>query len=572
MKSFLTCLLSCALTALALHAAPKDDVVLQAMRDELARSTAQLQLENLEKPYFIAYRVEEQRNQAVSANFGSLNGDHDSRYRQLTVEVRVGTPAFDNSNFISTLSSGQGRRTMLPCDDNYTEIRRQLWLATDDAYKDAIETLSKKKAAIQNKTRTDETPDFSPQKPETITDLHPGKPLDMAQARALVRELSLVFRECPAVATSAVSIRAADELTRYINSEGTSFVTESAQLMLEAQAGTQASDGFPLDDHFVLIRRNWADLPAKSELTAAVRELGARLAQLRDAPLLEQYNGPVLFEAQAAPEIFAQVFASQLVARKRPISDNPAYESFLAGQENIFLDKLGARVLPDFLSVTDNATITQLGAAPLFGDAKVDDEGVPTRAVQLIEKGRLKTLLVSRSPVRGVSASTGSTRGGSPALSNLIVASSEGQTPAELKAQLLKLVQLRGKEYGVIVRRIGNPMFRIGQRTIRVGARSGETRVEPAILAYKVFPDGREELLRNVEIGGMNAQLFKDIVAAGNEPVVHTIPFRSTALFATGIPVVSFAVPALLFEDVTLKKPTGEIPKPQLAKHPYFDK
>ena len=52
-------------------------------------------------------------------------------------------------------------------------------------------------------------------------------------------------------------------------------------------------------------------------------------------------------------------------------------------------------------------------------------------------------------------------------------------------------------------------------------------RVEPAILAYKVFADGREELLRNVEIAGMNVTLFKDILAAGREPSVVTIPFRS---------------------------------------------
>jgi hypothetical protein len=30
--------------------------------------------------------------------------------------------------------------------------------------------------------------------------------------------------------------------------------------------------------------------------------------------------------------------------------------------------------------------------------------------------------------------------------------------------------------------------------------------------------------------------------------------------------------PALLFEDLTLKKPTGEIPHPPVAGHPFFEK
>ena len=41
------------LTAAASFAA--DDVVMRAMRDELARSMKKLQLESLQKPYFIAY-------------------------------------------------------------------------------------------------------------------------------------------------------------------------------------------------------------------------------------------------------------------------------------------------------------------------------------------------------------------------------------------------------------------------------------------------------------------------------------------------------------------------------------
>jgi hypothetical protein len=43
----------------------------------------------------------------------------------------------------------------------------------------------------------------------------------------------------------------------------------------------------------------------------------------------EQYNGPVLFENDAAAEVFAQVFAPKLTASRLPDSDDPRFEVFM---------------------------------------------------------------------------------------------------------------------------------------------------------------------------------------------------------------------------------------------------
>ena len=58
----------------------------------------------------------------------------------------------------------------LPLEDDYQEIRRQIWLAADGAYKEALENLSKKRAALQNRTRTEELADFSREEPFTVAD------------------------------------------------------------------------------------------------------------------------------------------------------------------------------------------------------------------------------------------------------------------------------------------------------------------------------------------------------------------------------------------------------------------
>ena len=84
-----------------------------------------------------------------------------------------------------------GGRTALPLEDDYQEIRRQIWLATDGAYKDALENLSRKKAALQNKTRSEEIPDFSREEPFTADRRDAALvEVDTARAEALVRDLS----------------------------------------------------------------------------------------------------------------------------------------------------------------------------------------------------------------------------------------------------------------------------------------------------------------------------------------------------------------------------------------------
>lgn len=568
---------ACALLmAASLHAA--DDVLLKAMRDEMDRSMAQLRLENLDKPYFIAYRAQETSTMSASASFGSLLSSTENRTRAFTVEIRVGDYALDNTNFLSPGPGAFGvGSARLPLEDNYKEIRRQIWLATDGAYKKAVEDLGKKRSALQNRNRTDALPDFSKEQAATVTE--PAAPLavNRAEAEKMVRELSALFRNSPQVSTSTVSWNAVSNRRLYINSEGTSFTRTVPQVTFTVLAGAFAADGMPLQDFLAAYGRSMEELPKKDELAAGIREMGERLARLREAPLLDRYNGPVLFEGQAAAEIFSQAFAPRLLAVRRPISDNAQMERAASQSENPFLDKLGSRVLPDFLSVEDNATRKEFQGARLMGWFPVDDEGVTSRETKLIEQGFLKTLLSTRNPVRGIKGSSGSRRGAGPAPSNLIVTAEKGLSDQELKDQFLKVIGQRNKEFGIVIRRMGNPAMR-ALRDASFAAPGGEgSPVEGAILAYKVFPDGHEELIRNAAVTGINPAAFKDILAASATQNVYTAPFSGRTgvgqvVFDGGTSIVSFAVPSLLFEDVTVTKPRGDIAKPPVAKHPFFDK
>jgi predicted Zn-dependent protease len=196
-----------------------------------------------------------------------------------------------------------------------------------------------------------------------------------------------------------------------------------------------------------------ADLPGAGGLADTVRAIIARLERLRAAATPEVYQGPVLFEGEAAAELFAGVFAPVLAARRTAISDNPMLEQFAARRGGSFLDRIGTRVLPRFLSVVDNPALESFDGRLLSG-YKVDDDGVPARETLLIERGILRTLVTSRVPVKDLRRSTGNRWGYGVSLTNVVVSADSALNAAALRRRALDLAAANGNTYVIVVRRI----------------------------------------------------------------------------------------------------------------------
>ena len=552
-----------------------EDVLDKAMRDELARSVEKLRMKGLDKPYFIAYRVMDRTEQNLRATFGSVTARNRFHSRLLTVELRVGEYKLDNTNFFSSASFGRrsSGTTLIPLDDDYNELRRHLWLATDAAYKSALEDLSQKRAFLQNKNRTQEVPDLTQEEAVTTSDVIPASPVDLTSAESLVRDLSMLFREMPDIFNSSLQLTASVIDVRYLNNEGTWVHYRHPWTTLSVQASTQAPDGMPLDGSIAVYAHSFRELPAKQEMVARIGDLGKHLQQLRNSPTVELYDGPVLVEGEAAAQLFAQVFAPKLLASHPVLTDNAGFER-ATQQSDSFTDKIGARVLASFLSVKDNPLLDRLDGKTLLGGYKVDDDGVKSRETVLIENGILKSLLSTRNPARGIAHSTANRRGNGPAPSNLIVSASQSVTADKLRQQLLDLVKQRGKEYGILVRQVQGS----GASTVASGGPGGTVHVSNLVSAYKVFADNREELVRNLEFTDISPSSFKDVLAvsesagAYSAPFVYRPPTAGFSPFDLGLPLVTWVVPSMLFEDLPMKTPTGEFPNPPAAKHPYFDK
>ncbi|MCI0339373.1 MAG: hypothetical protein L0226_17510, partial [Acidobacteria bacterium] len=226
----------------------ESDVLLRAMQDEMARSVANLQLEGLEKPYFIEYAVTDSDNFNASAAFGAVVRSNRIRSRILQTQVRVGRYDFDSSEFFSqsSLFSRSSFPAPLVVEDDYQALRHDIWLATDASYKAAAEQLERKRAFVKNRVEEDSLPDFSREEPTTMIAPLQQMKIDQAQWEKQLREWSTIFRQFSDIQESSVSLRV-QLLHKYlVNSEGTKTRKPEMLVTLEARATTQAADGVRL--------------------------------------------------------------------------------------------------------------------------------------------------------------------------------------------------------------------------------------------------------------------------------------------------------------------------------------
>ncbi|MBX9669939.1 MAG: hypothetical protein K2X93_20115 [Candidatus Obscuribacterales bacterium] len=541
-----------------------DDTISKAMEDELLRSITELKIKGNDNPYFVSYLATDSQQFSVYGSFGALDQVNDSRYRTISSDVRVGDYKLDSSNrrglmAIFGLRGGSG---MCCIDDNYDAIRHALWLDSDYKYKRAIEGLESKKAILQQK-KVEDLPD-SMCRTEPVVSMKPASNLELDKERwkKTVRDISGVFRDYPAVVDSTVAMIGRVRTRWFANSEGSINREGNHGILLGISANGQAEDGMRVTDFELFAARDPDAIPTKTEIDAKARDLAKRVKALTDAKPIDDYRGPILFEKQAAAELFAQALAPRLTNK----SDSVAALTAKWGPEN---DKIGRRILPNFISVIDDPTALDYKGQQLKGGYAVDDEGVKAQRVTLVDNGYLKTFCSGRSPSRDVKESNGHWIDGNASTSQLFIESSKEESLSKLKERLIELGKEEGLDYVVIVRHISSGVL----STITPGRSaffmdSGrEVHISEPTLLYKVYvKDGKEELVRGGNFTRLSHRLFRDIVTTGDDSAAYTVRF-SGAYGTTGNSVVT---PSVLVSEVDLERESHQNDMPMILKNSFF--
>jgi hypothetical protein len=512
------------------------------MVDEMTRSL-ELQLEDLEKPYLIQFEAEDRLTYWLAAEHGALTTRQQQARRTFASRVRVGDYDLDNTNF-----SGRGRaggRAVLPLEDDYIAIRQAIWWATDRDYKGAVETLTRKRAYLEQKNIEDRPPDYTLAGP--VVQLQPRADFVFEEDlwAANLKRISARFRRYPDVQDSDVRLTVG-AINRYIvDSEGTRLRVADTGVLLLLSAELQAEDGMRLSDTRTYGGYSLDDIPPIERIESDLDALCLSLAQVAAAPVLEEYTGPVLFDGRAAPQVFASLLAPGVAGRPDPIG------SRRSSREHALDKRLGKRILPRTFQVYDDPTVKRFEDQPLFGWYQYDDEGTPARRVDLVIDGILETQLMARAPTKKITGTTGHGRarrlGAIPQATagNLFVSCNEGLADSELRQAFLEVCRDEGLDFGLRV---------TGLRGVSVGGLS-----DPVVVCKVYVDDGREELARGLEFKPVEVRSLRKILAAGRKQHLHNY------IAGPGRAVVA---PAVVFEELELAKIEEEFDKLPILKSP----
>jgi TldD protein len=509
------------------------DAVLRALREEMDRSKTQLKLENVPAPYYIEYRVTEIDELEASAVFGALRNQQHNHGRLLRVVVRVGDYKQD-----SFFGSGEGTIDLVPSDDVFA-IRHRIWLATDRAYKAASEALSTKQARLRQLKVDEPVDDFAKASPlEAVEPLARFSSTDFSSWLHLLEEASAQYRTDKDLETFESSLRFTVENRYFLNSEGTVARSGHAHYIVSIAGSTQASDGMLLQRSHADQGNELKDLPTREAFLKTTARILETLKLLRDAPVVdEEYRGPVLFSNDAGATVVTELIEPNVLGKKPQLGEN-------ARTTGKWSSSYKSRVLPDFINVFDDPTISTISGQPLFGNYTLDDEGVKAQRVSLIEKGQLVSYLIGRQPIRDFPASNGHGRAAPtaaplPRPGNLVLQSTDPQADAGLKARLIDLCRKRDLPYGLYVETMG-------------------PNLEPRLL-YRIWTnDAHEELVRGGVFGDLDIRsLRSDLIATGTAPAVEA---RSEPVW------FSVASPALLFDELQVKRTQSA--KQKLPEYP----
>jgi len=556
--------------------ADDSDVILRAMRDELDRSR-QLRIVGGgdDVPYFFSYDLTDTNQFQVAAVLGSPISVSRVHFRAPQIDVRVGSYEFDDTGHIfSGRYTGARYDSSFPLDDDYLALRDALWLSTDTAYKTAVESMSRKRAALNAAAaQTDQQPDFSRVEPVKSLAKITRRKVDDAAWTARAVKLSALFGSFPEVIASGLDLQILDGTTYLLTNEGTSIRYDDSLTRLFGRAEGQAPDGMMVRDAVSFQALDIDKLSSEADMRKGLTGVAENVRALTRAPLGESFSGPTLFEPEAAAQLFAQLLGDNLRAPRKPLAEPGRNVNFNPSELDT---KIGSRILPDWMDVVDDPTQTAWQGKPLVGFYQWDLEGVPGKPVSVVEKGVLKSFLTTRQPIRSSAASNGHARLGgtygarSGAISNLFVKTSQSEPLAALKKKLIDMCKEHNKPYGMLVRKLDYP-FSAGRNELQALAQSGPQSggsvrpISPPVLVYRVYADGREELVRGLRFRGVSTRSLRDLLAASQETVLFDYVNNGAPLAVLGggglLAPTSIVSPALLFEEIEFELPQEQLPK-----------
>ncbi|MDD3160690.1 MAG: metallopeptidase TldD-related protein [Bacteroidales bacterium] len=512
----------------------KETILFQAMNDELNRTMSGLSLPNMQKPFFCAYTIRTNEYFALTASFGETTYSFKGLANQFRADLMVGDYHRANFNYTDASYVNQGQSSNMPVDYDYDEIRRNLWLVSDRAYKNAATEYDAKMLKWKQMNVSPEM--------DALDDLSRITPIQKKSKHRFEQTFSRkeywkktaeavtsVFTKYPDIIDNQLTLQIWTSDDYYMSNEGSQIVNPQDYTNLEISATVRTEDGGNLTSRIDYEVLNDAYIPSKDSIIRAAEELAQQIIALKNAPKVnETYEGPVLFEGiQVVAQLSKfNVYGSGMTAYRAPLTSN---------ERKSMEERLNRKILPTNLNVTSMPGLKEYNGVQLYGAYEVDAEGVvPPEKLVMVENGILKNVASDRIPTLRTPLSNGHCKPsvpGSNVRSNIqpgviVFEATNGESRKELKEKLLRLAKEEGEAYAYILR--------------------GTDIARPLI--YKVsVNDGSEQLVRGGVISNIDVRQMKKMAGISSEQSVSNMRYNQS--------LTSYIYPsAMLLEDLELSK------------------
>lgn len=468
------------------HAA-EPDPLLDALGRWADLGPEQLVLDG-EKPYRTVVAAADREFFSADASFGALSGTSRGRSRPARVEAVIGSDARSSSRYRTGRVLGLPD---LPDEDVAIAIDRDLWLALDTSFKASVKQLEVKTAAL-GQLASAWPPDRAPAMPTIAVDDARPEPVDRDALTARILTASAAFREFPLLRSGHASVSATDGRYLLATSDGTRLAQPEGYAAIYVWCEAVRPDGVLVWAGEQWVGRRAGDLPTAEDLASAARKLATEVSARVAAPVVEYYEGPVIFEGEAAIQLFAQLAVPETLGTPPAPPGDRTYSQLVRSGPRI-----GRHILPEGWSVADDP-----GDNPLV--PAWDREGVPGQAVELVRDGVVVDLLMTEIPREDLRGSNGHARGD--------VQSAWTARPVAWTVTPQRVASDRAFDRAADRARSDARLDRI--LVVRALARRTEGTLPSPTRAVWRYADGHEEEAVGLEFQRADRRILRDISAA----------------------------------------------------------
>jgi len=525
--------------ALSASAADQGHPLLPTLADWVERSTAEYKLEELSPSRTYGAFVD-QNGHWVEASMGAIKSEQGWRTRPGRVELVVGE-GLDSSRYRAGRTDPVSRPNFA-VDDVEIAMARDLWLTTDFSFKAACKQYQIKSAAL-SQLGSAYPPDWSTSEPLQYFDKRALPEIDKGWLHDVAVDGSQVLRDLGGLRNAEVHANMQSGRYVFADSDGTQLTQVEGRAVVYAWTDVLRDDGVQVYEYKQWVADTVEDLPSKSEILDQIRRLGNRVKARAEAEPVDFYEGPVVFEDDAAVDFFRYLAVPEMLGTPPLPRPQRTYDQQMRNQP-----RLGRRLLGTGWGIVDDP-----GAAPagLAGGFSHDREGVQAERVETVVDGYVRDLLMSRVPRHDLTKSNGHSRG-------------DVQSTWEARESVWRVTPDKNLSDRSFEKRVDKTMRESNSERILVvrnleRGRAGSV-PSPTDAVWR-YADGSEEPVLALDFQNVDRRTLRDVVASGDgewvRPYLAPFGVTSTARGNRGLPAVGIGPRRILISEMELVFPGG---------------